>query len=74
MKMLLAMGTLAGFNAIHFLIGFIVLICVVAIMIILIRWLLTLTGLAIPQPLLVCLGILLFLALFLYLLSWSGLF
>ena len=44
------------------------------IVIIAAKWLLSLTGLAIPQPLLVILGILVFLALFLWLLSWSGLY
>jgi len=74
MGFLLAMVGMSGFSAIHFLVGFIVLICVVAIVIIAAKWLLSLTGLAIPQPLLVILGILIFLVLLLWLLSWSGLF
>lgn len=74
MKILLAMGSLSGFSAIHFLVGFIVLICVLAIMIIGVKWLLSLTGIAIPQPLLIILGILIFMLLLLWLLSWSGLF
>ena len=72
MSILLASG-LASFSAIHFLIGFIVLICVLAIVIILGKWLIGLTGLAIPPPLMMALGIILFLALFLWLLQFSGL-
>jgi uncharacterized membrane protein len=63
-----------GFNAIHFAVGFIVLCCVLAICIIVGRWVLSLTGLAIPQPLLLVLGILLFLFLMLALLQYSGLY
>ena len=53
---------------------FIIFVCAVAIVIILGRWLLQLTGLAIPQPLLVCLGILAFVVLLCMFLSWSGLY
>jgi len=72
--MLLASGSLVGFSGIHFLVGFIVLICILAVLIIGVKWLLSLTGLAIPQPLLVILGILIFLGLLLWLLSFSGLY
>lgn len=72
MKLLLAMGSLSGFSPIHFLIGFLVLICVLAIVIIAVKWLLSLTGLPIPQPLLIILGIILFLILLFCLVSWSG--
>ena len=53
---------------------FIIFVCAVAIVIILGRWLLSLTGLAIPQPLMVCLGILVFIILLCMFLSWSGLY
>lgn len=65
---------MAGFNAIHFLIGFLVMVCVLAIVIIAARWLLSLAGIAVPQPLLMILGIVLFLLLLLWLLSWSGVY
>lgn len=65
---------LGGGSAIHFLVGFIVVVCVLAVVIIAAKWLIGLTGLAIPQPLMVILGILLFLLLFLWLLSWSGVY
>jgi hypothetical protein len=55
-----------------FLIQFLIFICVVAIVIIGGRWLLSLTGLAIPQPLLVILGIILFLVLLLLFLNYAG--
>lgn len=72
MTTLLASG-FATFSAIHFLIGFIVLVAVLAIVIILAKWLIGLAGLSIPQPLMVALGIMLFLALFLWLIQFSGL-
>jgi hypothetical protein len=71
---LLAYGSLSAFSPIHFLIGFLVLVCVLAIVIIACRWLLTLTGITIPQPLLLILGIIVFLILLLVLLQYSGLY
>ncbi len=62
------------FNAMHFLVGVIVLICVLAILIIGARWLAGLAGLTIPQPLMIIAGILLFLALFLWVMNYSGLY
>ena len=56
---------------ISFLVGFLVLCCVVACVIILVRWLLALTGLPIPQPILIVAGIILFLICFLWLLSYT---
>jgi hypothetical protein len=47
-------------------------VCVLAIVIILVKWLLSLGGVTIPQPLLICLGILIFIVCMLALLSWSG--
>lgn len=67
------LATFTGFSALHFLIGFIVLVCILAIVIIAAKWLIGLTGIAIPQPLWTILGIILFLALFLWLLQFSGL-
>lgn len=57
----------------RFLAGFLVLVCVLAIVIIAVRWLISLTGIAVPQPLLLVLGILLFLILLFFLLDYSGL-
>lgn len=70
----LATGPVTGFSAIHFLIGFLILICVIAIVIIGVKWLISLTGWAIPQPLLVIAGIILFMILLLVVLQWSGLY
>ena len=74
MFLTLALGSLVGFSPIHFLVGFIILCCFLAIVIIGVKWLLSLTGLAIPQPLLLILGIIVFLVLFLCLIDWSGLY
>jgi hypothetical protein len=67
-------ATLSAFSPIHFLIGFLVLVCVLAIVVIGCRWLLSLTGIVIPQPLLLILGIIVFLILLLALLNYSGLY
>jgi uncharacterized membrane protein len=69
---LLATG-LTAFSPIHFLVGFLILVCVIAIVIIACKWLLSLTGIAIPQPLLLILGIIIFLILLMVLLQYSGL-
>lgn len=53
-----------------FLLWFIVAMVVLAIVIILVRWILSLTGLAIPQPLLIVLGLILFLIVLLALFSY----
>jgi hypothetical protein len=50
------------------------MICVLAIIIIGARWLAGLAGIAIPQPLMIILGILVFLALFLWVMNFSGLY
>lgn len=49
------------------LVSFLIVCCVFAIVIIVGRWLISLTGFAIPQPLLLAGGILLFLVLMLWL-------
>jgi len=74
----IAFGTLQytrgmSFNFIHFAVGLLILFCVLAILIIGVRWLCTLAGIAIPQPLMVILGIIVFIVLLLMLLNWSGL-
>jgi hypothetical protein len=63
---------MSGFNFVHFMVGFILVVCAIAIVIILVRWLLSLMGVAIPQPLMVVLGIFLFVVMMLLLLNWSG--
>lgn len=55
-----------------FLVSFIVFLVVVAILIIGFRWLLSLTGLSIPQPLLIILGLILFLVLLLFFVNYVG--
>lgn len=67
-------GSVAGFSPINFLIGFVVVCVVLAVVIIFVRWLITLSGIPIPQPLLLILGLVLFLILFLELVKWSGLY
>jgi hypothetical protein len=62
------------FVPMHFLVGFLVMVCILAIVIIAVRWLLGLAGIAIPQPLLLILGIVLFLVCLLALLNYSGLY
>jgi hypothetical protein len=63
----------SAFNFIHFVVGLILVVCALAILIILVKWLCSLAGVAIPQPLLLVLGILLFVILFIVLLNWAGL-
>lgn len=53
-------------------VGFVVFCVCIAIVVILGRWLLGLTGLAIPQPLMMVLGLIVFLVLFLFFLDWLG--
>jgi hypothetical protein len=64
----------AAFSPLHFMIGFLFLVCILAIVVIAVRWLLGLAGITIPQPLLVILGIILFMVLLLALLDYSGLY
>jgi hypothetical protein len=63
----------SAFNFIHFVVGLILVVCALAILIILVRWLCSLAGVTIPQPLLLVLGIILFVILFIVLLNWAGL-
>jgi hypothetical protein len=58
---------------ISFLVSFLIFLVVVAILIIGFRWLLSLTGLAIPQPLLIILGLILFLILLVFFVNYVGL-
>ena len=67
-------ATLLAFDPIRAMIGFVIFCICIAVVIILGRWLLSLTGIAIPQPLMVVLGLLVFLALFLIFLDWIGMF
>ena len=61
-------------NPISAMIGAVVLCICLAIVIILARWVLSLTGLAIPQPLLIVFGLILFLVMLLFFLNWSGIY
>ena len=61
-------------DPIRFMIGFILLCCVIAVVIILAKWLISLPGVTIPPPLLLVLGIVLFVVLMLWLLGWSGIY
>jgi hypothetical protein len=69
---LLTFGT--GFSMIHFAVGFIVLICVLAIVVLGLRFLCSVLGVTIPAPLLTILAIIVFLVLFLALVDYSGLY
>jgi hypothetical protein len=61
-------------NPIAMMVEFIVFCCCVAVVIILGRWLLSLTGLSIPQPLLVVLAIIAFIVLLMIFLNWTGIY
>jgi hypothetical protein len=68
------LATLMLFNPIQAMVGFVIFCICVAIVIILGRWLLSLTGLVIPQPLMYVLGLVVFLVLLLFFLDWVGAF
>ena len=70
--MLLYPGSSA--DPIRFLIGFLIACCVIACVIILVRWLLSLTGIAVPQPLMLVFGIILFIFFMLWVLNWAGVY
>lgn len=59
-------------SPIGMMIGFVVFCVCTAIVIILVRWLLQLTGVVIPQPLMLVLGLIVFLIFLLFFLNWSG--
>ena len=61
-------------DPVRFIIGFILACCAIAIVIILARWLAGLAGFAIPGPLMLVLGILVFMLLMLWVLSWAGIY
>jgi hypothetical protein len=64
----------SGFDPVRGMIGFVIFCICVAIVIILGRWLLALAGITIPQPLMIVLGLIVFLVLFLLFLDWVGAF
>jgi hypothetical protein len=64
---------MGAFNFVHFIVGFLLVVCAIAIVIICVKWLAGLAGEAVPPPLMLVLGILLFIVLLLMLLNWSGL-
>ena len=70
----LMLASMLIFNPISAMIGFVVLCVCLAIIIILARWVLSLTGLVIPQPLLIVLGLILFLVLLMFFLDWTGIY
>lgn len=67
------LGTAGAFNFVHFIVGFLLLVCAIAIVIICVKWLATLAGITVPPQLMLVLGILLFVVLLLLLLNWAGL-
>jgi hypothetical protein len=67
-------GSMTAGDPIRFLIGFLIACCVIAAVIILVKWLCGLAGFAIPQPLMLVLGIIIFIFLLLWVLSWSGIY
>jgi|HubBroStandDraft_4_1064222.scaffolds.fasta_scaffold1171281_2 hypothetical protein len=75
--MISLLATFAGplsADPIRFLIGFLIACCVIAVVIILVKWLLGLAGVTIPPPLMLVIGILLFIFLLLWVLNWSGVY
>lgn len=72
--MLMLLGSLLfQANAISLMVSFLVFIICVAIVIIGARWLLGLAGITIPQPLMVIIGLIVFLFFLLIFLNYSGL-
>ena len=65
-------SNLMSFNFPRFIIGFVFVCCAIAIVIILVKWLAGLAGAAIPPPLMLVLGILVFMLLMWLLLGWAG--
>jgi hypothetical protein len=65
--------SLGAFNFFHFIFGFILVCCAIAIVIILVKWLAGLAGVTIPPPLMLVGGILMFVLLLMLLLNYSGL-
>jgi hypothetical protein len=61
------------FNPITAMIGFVVFAACIAVIIILGKWILSLVP-GVPQPLIVCLGIIVFIFLFLLFLQWVGIY
>lgn len=61
-------------NAVGFLVSFLVFIIVIAIVIIGVRWLLSVAGVPIPQPLLIILGLIFFLIVLLFFLNFTGVY
>lgn len=61
-------------NAVGFLVSFLVFIIVIAIVIIGVRWLLSVAGFAIPQPLMIILGLIFFLIVLLFFLNFTGVY
>jgi len=77
--MMTALATFLSLNGaaadpVRFLIGFVLLVCVVACVIILVRWLAALAQWTVPQPLMVVAGIIIFMIGLLWILSWSGIY
>lgn len=75
--MLSAIALVSGritFNPVAFAIGFVLVICAVAVVIILVKWLLGLADLVIPQPLLLAMAIIVFMLLLLLLANYTGLY
>ena len=61
-------------NPIAMMFEFLVFCCVVAVFIILVKWVLGLTGIVIPPPLLLVAGIIVFLILLTFFLDWTGIY
>jgi hypothetical protein len=61
-------------GAIRFLVGFIVFVVVVACVIVLVRWLITISGITVPQPILWVLGMIFFLIALMFLLNFTGVY
>jgi hypothetical protein len=61
-------------DPVGFLVSFLVLIIVIAIVVLGVRWLLSVVGWNIPQPLLVILGLIFFLIVLLFFANYTGLY
>lgn len=66
--------SISSTNLFHFLIGFLLIVCVIAIVIISIQWLAGLAKITIPPPLLAILGIILFMGLLIWLANYTEIY
>lgn len=70
----LFVAPIASTHLLHFLVGFLLVVCIIAIVIISIQWLAGLAKVTIPPPLLAILGIILFMCLIIWLANYTQIY